>query len=110
LKIFHQTPSVQTIFTLVNRFNFQTLVLSSYILSRVMYLPKTHPWHVVFHFFHYHLANWGHLLIVLVLFPRLIKSLTIWLLSDAVLLTLLIFEINSSETILWPNPLPLGLL
>jgi hypothetical protein len=72
-----------------------------------MYLPRTHIWHVFFHSFHYHLVIWGHLLLVLILFLTLIKSLTIWLLSYALLLPLLNFEINCSETIPWPIPLPL---
>jgi hypothetical protein len=103
LQTFHQTPSVQTIYTPINRFNFLTLVLGSYTLSMAMYLPRTHIWHMFFHSFHYYLVNWGHLLIVSILFRRLIKSMTIWQLSDALLLTLLNFEINCLETILWPN-------
>jgi hypothetical protein len=83
LQSFYQTPSLQTIFVSVNRFSFPTLVLSSSILSMAMYLPETHPWHVFFHSLHYHLVNWGHLLIVSILFLKLIKSLTIWLLLDA---------------------------
>jgi hypothetical protein len=110
LRAFHQTPSVQTIFTPINRFSFQTLVLSSYTLSMTMYLTRTYLWHVFFHSFHCHLVNRGHHLIVSVLFLRLIKSLTIRLLSDAVLLTLLNFEINCSETILCPIPHPFDLL
>jgi hypothetical protein len=110
LQAFRQTPSVQTIYTPVNRFNFPTLILSSSILSMAMYLPGTHLWYIFFHSFHYHLVIWGHLLLVLILFLTLIKSLTIWLLSDALLLPLLNFEINCSETILWPIPLIFDLL
>jgi hypothetical protein len=106
LQTFHRTPSVQTIFTPVSRFSFHTFVLSSCIVSMTMYLSRTHLWHVFFHSFHFHLISGGHLLIVLILFLTLIKSMTIWQLSDALLLILLIFEINSSETILWPIPLP----
>jgi hypothetical protein len=96
---------VQTIFLSVNRFNFPTPILSSSILSMAMYLPRTHIWHVIFHSFHYHLVIWGHLQLVSIMFLRLINSLTIWLLSYVVLLTLLDFEINYSETILRPIPL-----
>jgi hypothetical protein len=45
-----------------------------------------------FHSFHYHLVNWSHLQIVSILFLRLIKSVTSWLLSDALLLILLNFK------------------
>jgi hypothetical protein len=110
LQKFHQTPSVQTIFVSANRFSFPTLVLSSYITSMAMHLLRTHLCHLIFHSLHYHLVNWGHLLSVSILFLRLIKSLTIWLLSDALLLPLLNLEINCSETIPWPIPLPLDLL
>jgi hypothetical protein len=82
---FYQTPSVQTIFVSINRFNFLTLLLSSYILSMTLYLRRTHVWHVFFHSFHYHLVNWGHLLIVLIMFLTLIKSVTMWPLSDALI-------------------------
>jgi hypothetical protein len=61
-----------------------------------MHLSRTHPCHLYFHSSHYHLVIWGHLLLVLILFWTLIKSLTIWLLSDALLLPLLNFEINCS--------------
>jgi hypothetical protein len=87
LQAFHQTPCVQAIFTPVNRFSFQSLALSSYLLSMTMHLLRLHPCHVVFHSLHYHLVNWGHLLIVSLLFRRLIKPVTIWQLSDALLLT-----------------------
>jgi hypothetical protein len=110
LQAFHQTPSVQTIYTPVNRFNFLTLVLGSYILSMAMYLPRTHIWHVFFHSFHYHFVIWGYLLLVLILFLTLVKPLTIWLLLDALLLTLLNLKINCSETIPWPIPLPFDVL
>jgi hypothetical protein len=110
LQTFYQTPSVQTILVSVNRFSFPTLIFSSSILSIAMYLPRNHPWHVFFHPFHYHLVSWAHLLIVSILFLRLIKSATIWLLLDAVLLSLLNFRTNWSETILWPIPLPFDLL
>jgi hypothetical protein len=98
LQAFPQTSCVQTIFTSVNRSSFQTLVLSSYNLSIIMYLPRTHHWHVFFHSFYYHLIIWGHPLIVLILFLTLIKSVTVWPLWDALFLTLLNFEINCSET------------
>jgi hypothetical protein len=107
---FYQTPSVQTILVSVNRFNFLTLVLSSSILSMAMYLPRTHLCHMIFHSLYYHFVIWGHLLIASIRLPRLIKSLTIWLLSDALLLILLNFEIYCSETILWPIPLPFDVL
>jgi hypothetical protein len=110
LQTFRQTPSVQTIFVSVNRFNFSTLVLSSFILSMTMYLPRSHLWHVFCHSFLYHLIPWGHLLIVLILFRTLIKSVTIWLLSDSLLLILLNFKRNCLETIIWPIPLPFYLL
>jgi hypothetical protein len=100
LQTFYRTPSGQTIFVSVNRFSFPTLVLSSSILSMTLYLPRTHIWHVFFHSFHYHLVIWGHLQIVSILFPRLIKSVTNWLLSDALLLKHLNSEINCSEAIL----------
>jgi hypothetical protein len=96
LQTFYQTPSVQTISMCVNRFSFLTLVLSSSIPSMTFYLPRTHIWHVFFHSFHYHLVIWGHLQIVSILFPRLIRLVTIWQLSDSVLLTLLNFKTNWS--------------
>jgi hypothetical protein len=52
LQSFYQTPSVQTIFTLVNRFSFQMIVLSSYVLSIAMHLSRTHPCHLIFHSLH----------------------------------------------------------
>jgi hypothetical protein len=107
---FYQSPSVQTIFVSVNRFSFPTLVLSSSIPSMTLYLPRTHIWHVFLNSFHYHLVISGHLQIVSILFLRLIRSVTIWLLSDAVLLTLLNLETNLWETILWHIPLPFDLL
>jgi hypothetical protein len=110
LQTFHRTPSVQTIFVFVNSFSFQTLVLSSSFLSMTLYLHRTHVRHVFFHSLHFHLIIWGHLLTVQILFLTLIKSATIWLLSYALLLTRLIFEVNCSETILWPIPLPFDLL
>jgi hypothetical protein len=76
LQTFHQTPSVKTIFVSVNIFSFPTLVSSSSILSMKMYIPRTHLWHVFFHSFHYHLIIWGHILIALILFLTLIKSVT----------------------------------
>jgi hypothetical protein len=106
LQTFHQTPSVQTIFVSINRFSFPTLVLSSYNTSMAMHLLRTHLCHLIFHSLHYHFVIWGHLLLVLTQFLTLIKSLTFWLLSDALLLPLLNFEINCLETILWPIPLP----
>jgi hypothetical protein len=110
LQTFHQTPGVWTIFVYVNRFSFWTLVLSSTVLFMIMDLHSTHLWNVFFHSLHYHLVNWGHLLIVSIPFLRLIKSVTIWLLSGALLLTLLIFEINCSETILCPISLLMDIL
>jgi hypothetical protein len=77
LQAFHQTSSVQMIFTYVRRFDFQTLVLSLYHLFMTMHLLRFHTCNVVFHSLHYHLVIWGYLLLVLILSLTLIKSMTI---------------------------------
>jgi hypothetical protein len=100
LQTFCQTPSVQTIFVSVNKFNFLTLVLSSSILSMTMYPPRTHLWYVILHCLHYHLVIWDHLLLVQVVFPALFESVTIWSSADSLFSTTLNFKINSVGTLL----------
>jgi hypothetical protein len=75
-----------------------------------MYLLRSLQCHLIFHYLHYHLVNWDHLLIVLILFLRLIKPDHLTVIRCIFLLTLLNFEISCSETILWPDPLPFKLL
>jgi hypothetical protein len=98
----HPYSKLGPIFTHVNRFNFQGLVLSSYLISMIMHLPRIHLCHLIFHSLHYHLVIRDHLLIVLTEFLTLIKSMTIWPLSYAIFLSPLEFEINCLEATLWP--------
>jgi hypothetical protein len=44
------------VFTSVNRFNLQRLVLTLDPLSKTMHLLIFPPWYVVFHSLHYHLV------------------------------------------------------
>jgi hypothetical protein len=78
----HPYSKLGPIFTHVNRFNFQGLVLSSYLISRTIHLPKIHLCHLILHSLHYHLVIWEHLQLVLIMFPALIKSVTIWSSTD----------------------------
>jgi hypothetical protein len=73
----HPNSKFGPIFISINRFNFQGLVLISYLLSIVMHLPITRVCHLIFHSLHYHSVIWDHLLIVLIMFLTLIKTVTI---------------------------------
>jgi hypothetical protein len=110
----HPYSKLGPIFTHVNRFNFQGLVLSSYLISMIMHLPRIHLCHLIFHSLHYHLVIRDHLLMVLTEFLTLIKSMTIWPLSYAkkksLSLSPLEFKINCSEAILWSIFTPFNLL
>jgi hypothetical protein len=75
----HHISKLGPIFTYVKGFSFHTLVLSSYVPSMIMYPPRIHLSHLIFHSLHYHLDNWGHLPLVSLLFLTLINSVTIWI-------------------------------
>jgi hypothetical protein len=59
----HPYSKFGPIFIPINRFDFQGLVLSSYLISMIMHLPRIHLCHMIFHSLHYHFLTWDHLLI-----------------------------------------------